>query len=110
MTAMHQGASRGETTPLQLCAWRRLWRLLLAPVESQGTSTVDGSEAKPETTKPLRRQAEPLDADAPIRPQKQEGPGAQATPGHSCNFSTGSHPGRSLHSDDNYSTVPTPTK
>ena len=56
----------GEPTPMQLLAWQRLWAILLAPVESQSASTVDGGEAKPETATPLRRPPKRLDADKSI--------------------------------------------
>jgi hypothetical protein len=42
----------GEPTPLQLSAWRRLWAILLAPVDSQSVSTVDEC-GEPETATPL---------------------------------------------------------
>ena len=29
----------GEPTPLQLSAWRRLWAILLAPVDSQSPAS-----------------------------------------------------------------------
>src|SRR5262245_16313311 len=45
-----------------------------------------------------------LDADEPIRPQKQQRPGARATPGHSCNSLTGSDPGGSLNDNYHYTT------
>jgi hypothetical protein len=62
----------GEPTPLQLSSWRRLWALLLAPVESQSAGTVNESAAKPETARPLRRQPKRLDGDESIRPRKQQ--------------------------------------
>ena len=42
----------GATTPAQLSAWRRLWALLLAPVESKSPATVSECTAKPETAAP----------------------------------------------------------
>jgi hypothetical protein len=61
----------GEPTPLQLSSWRRLWAILLAPVESQSASAVTECTAKPESPTPLRRQPKRLDADEPIRPKSQ---------------------------------------
>jgi excisionase family DNA binding protein len=51
-----------------------------------------------------------LDADAPIRPQKQQYPGARATPGYSCNSLTGSHPGRSVDDTHHYTTPEPPSE
>jgi excisionase family DNA binding protein len=66
-----------------------------------------------ELEKLLRRAStkatEILDADQPIRPKKQKGPGARATPGHSCNSITGSHPGRSLNDNHQYTIPEDPT-
>jgi hypothetical protein len=42
----------GEPTPVQVLAWRRLWDILLAPVESRSTNAVDESAAMPETARP----------------------------------------------------------
>jgi hypothetical protein len=64
----------GEPTPLQLSAWRRLWAILLTPVDSQSANTVNECAAKPETATPLRRQPKRLDADEPIQPRKQQRP------------------------------------
>jgi excisionase family DNA binding protein len=50
-----------------------------------------------------------IDADAPIRPPKQQRPGARATPGHSCNALAGSHPGRNSNDSHKYITPAPPT-
>ena len=42
----------GAPTPLQRAAWRRLWAILLAPVESQSTNTEDESAAMLGTSGP----------------------------------------------------------
>jgi hypothetical protein len=42
----------GEPTPLQLASWRRLWAILLAPVESLSTNTEDESAAMLGTSGP----------------------------------------------------------
>jgi hypothetical protein len=42
----------GEPTPVQVLAWRRLWDILLAPVESQSTNTVAESAATRGTASP----------------------------------------------------------
>ena len=70
----------GEPTPLQLSAWRQLWAILLAPVESQSASTVNECAAKPEPATPLRRQPKRLDADEPSRPRKQQRLGSHPKP------------------------------
>lgn len=66
-----------------------------------------------ELEKLLRRAStkatEILDTDEPIRPKKQQRPGPRATPGHSCDPLTGSHPGRSLNYNGKYSTAEHPT-
>jgi hypothetical protein len=72
--------TRGEPTPLQLSAWRRLWAILLTPVESQSASTVNECAAKPETATPLRRQSKRLDEDEPIGPKNSNAPEVRATP------------------------------
>jgi hypothetical protein len=38
----------GESTPIQLGAWQRLWALLLAPVGSKSPATVSESTSRPE--------------------------------------------------------------
>ena len=72
--------TRGEATPLQLSAWRRLWAILLAPVENQSASTVDECAAKPETVTLLQRRSKRLNADELIRPQKQDRLGSLPEP------------------------------
>jgi hypothetical protein len=62
----------GDPTPLQLSAWRRLWAILLAPVESQSAGTGNECPAKPETATPHPRQRMLFGADKPIRPRKQQ--------------------------------------
>jgi hypothetical protein len=72
MPGRYQESSGGEITPLQLSSWIRLWSILLAPVESQGASMVDASEAKPETATPLRRPPKRHDANKSIRSRSQD--------------------------------------
>jgi hypothetical protein len=73
----------GEPTPLQLSAWRRLWAILLTPVDGPSASTVNECAAKPETVMPLRRPPRRLGADDPSRPRKQQRLGSRPEPSDS---------------------------
>jgi hypothetical protein len=70
----------GEPTPLQLSAWRRLWGILLAPIDGKSSTGVSEGTAKPETATPLRRQPKRLGADEPSRSGKQQRLGSHPEP------------------------------
>jgi hypothetical protein len=80
MTDRHQGCGGSEITPLQLSAWRRLWGILLTPIESQSASAVDEGTVKPEGATPLRTHPKRLGADELIRPRTQQRRGSHPEP------------------------------